>query len=117
EGTFGSAIGIGSADEIRLFDASATLIDRTGAWEGHANIDGDEIAATLARCPDGTGAFVLAYATPGAANECVPPTIVINEIVSNGDNTDWVEITNTGAATVDISGYTIMDNDPFGHAA
>lgn len=117
EGAFGSAIGIGSADEIRLFDPSAQLIDRTGAWEGHANIDGDEIAATLARCPDGIGAFALAYATPGAANECVAPTIVINEIVSNGDNTDWVEIMNTGAAPVDISGYTVIDNDPFGHAA
>ncbi len=117
EGSFGAAIGIGSADEIRLFDASGELIDRTGAWQGHASIDGDEIAATLARCPDGTGGFVLAFATPGAANTCVPPTVAINEIVSNGDDTDWVEVINTGAAPVDLSGWTVMDEDPHGHAA
>ncbi len=116
EASFGSAIAIGSADEIRLFDSKGALVDRTGAWEGHANIDGDEIAATLARCPDGVGPFTLAYATPGAANDCVPPTVAINEIVSNGDATDWVEVINIGASAVDISGWTVMDNDPFGHA-
>ncbi|MGO1802498.1 MAG: lamin tail domain-containing protein, partial [Microbacteriaceae bacterium] len=113
---FDSAIGIGSADEIRLFDTSGALIDRTGAWEGHANIDGDEIAATLARCPDGRGEFVLAYATPGAANECVQPDVVINEIESNGDATDWIEVVNLGSTTVDMSGWTAMDDDPVGHA-
>lgn len=116
EARFDAPIGIGSADEIRLFDSTGALIDRTGAWEGHANIDGDEISATLARCPDGTGAFVLAYATPGAANECVPPTVAINEIDSQGAP-DWAEIVNTGTDPVDISGWTLMDNDPVGHAA
>ncbi len=113
---FDAAIGIGSTDEIRLFDAAGVLVDRSGAWEGHANIDGDAAAATLARCPDGTGDFVLAYATKGAANECVPPTVAINEIDSGGAP-DWAEIVNTGTAPVDISGWTLMDDDPIGHAA
>lgn len=113
---FDAPIGIGSTDEIRLFTPGGELLDRTGAWEGHANIDGDEIAATLARCPDGTGAFALAYATPGAANECVPPTVAINEIDSQG-SPDWAEIVNTGTDPIDISGWTLMDDDPIGHAA
>lgn len=117
ETAFRDPIGIGSADRIRLFDSSGTQIDDTLPWQGHAAIDGDFAAATLARCPDGIGAFVLAYATPGAANSCVLPDVVINEIESNGDTTDWVEVTNTGSTAVDLSGWTVMDSDPTGHAA
>ncbi len=113
---FSEPIGIGSADEIRLYNAAGEQIDTTGAWTSHAAIDGDEILATLARCVDGVGAFELAYATPGAPNRCVPPAVVINEVESNGDTNDWVEIMNIGATPVDISGWTIMDNDPVGHA-
>lgn len=69
-GAFGDAIGIGGADRIRLFAPDATLIDDTGAWEGHATVGGDAALATLARCVDGTGAFVLAHPTPGAKNVC-----------------------------------------------
>nr|WP_201469100.1 lamin tail domain-containing protein [Microbacterium hydrocarbonoxydans] len=114
---FRDPIGIGSADRIRLFDAAGALIDDTLAWSGHAAIDGDVIAATLARCPDGEGAFVLAHSTPGAANSCVMPDVVINEIESNGDATDWVEVVNTGSTPVDLSGWTVMDSDPVAHSA
>lgn len=37
--------------------------------------------------------------------------VVINEIESNGDATDWVEIYNKGNAPVDISGWYITDDD------
>lgn len=117
EAAFREPIGIGSADRIRLFDVAGTMIDDTLPWQGHAAIDGDFAAATLARCPDGIGAFVLAHPTPGATNSCVMPDVVINEIESNGDTTDWVEIVNAGAAAVDLSGWTVMDSDPTGHAA
>lgn len=117
ETAFRDPIGIGSADRIRLFDASGAMIDDTLPWQGHAAIDGDAAAATLARCPDGVGAFVLAYATPGAANSCVLPSVAINEIESNGDATDWVEVINTGSTPIDLSGWTVVDNDPVGHAA
>lgn len=116
ETAFRDPIGIGSADRIRLFDATGALIDDTLPWSGHAAIDGDAAAATLARCPDGAGAFLLAHPTPGAANSCVVPDVVINEIESNGDATDWVEVLNTGTTAVDVSGWTVMDNDPNGHA-
>ncbi|MGO2139357.1 MAG: lamin tail domain-containing protein [Leucobacter sp.] len=69
-GAFTDAIGIGSADRIRLFTPDGAQLDDTGAWEGHAVIDGDAALATLARCEDGAGAFVLAHPTPGAANSC-----------------------------------------------
>ena len=117
-GTFEGAIGIGSADSMRLYNAVGEKIDEH-SWVGHANIDGDEASATLARCPDGTGAFKLARVTMGAANECVAPKVVINEIESNGDtvNGDWAEIKNIGTEPVDISGWYLLDNDPTGHAS
>lgn len=37
--------------------------------------------------------------------------IVINEIESNGDDRDWVEIYNKGQEAVDISGWYILDGD------
>lgn len=115
ETAFRDPIGIGSTDRIRLFDTAAELVDDTEPWDGHAAIDGDFAAATLARCPDGKGSFVLATPTPGASNTCVIPDVVINEIESNGDATDWVEVVNVGTTAVDVSGWTLMDNDPIGH--
>ena len=44
------------------------------------------------------------------------PQIVINEVESNGDVTDWVEIYNAGITPVDISGWYMLDNDPVKHA-
>ncbi|WP_243230606.1 lamin tail domain-containing protein [Microbacterium sp. CIAB417] len=117
ETAFRDPIGIGSADRIRLFDTSGALVDDTEPWDGHAAIDGDFAAATLARCPDGRGAFVLAHPTPGTANSCVTPDVAINEIESNGDTTDWVEVVNLESTAVDISGWSVMDSDPVGHAA
>ncbi|CAM4084797.1 lamin tail domain-containing protein [Helcobacillus massiliensis] len=115
-GTFETAIGIGSGDSIRLFDTTGKEID-SFSWQGHAAIDGDEAAATFGRSPDGVGTFALTEATPGEANILSRPLVTINEIESNGDATDWVEITNTSSTPVDISGWTVMDNDPVGHAA
>ncbi|WP_127792590.1 lamin tail domain-containing protein [Agromyces sp. LHK192] len=113
---FGDPIGIGGADAIRLFDPTGTLLDDY-SWSAHPAIDGDEASASWARCPDATGSWGLAHVTKGAANDCVPPAVAINEVESNGDATDWVEVVNTGAAPVDLSGWTLMDGDPVGHAA
>lgn len=40
-----------------------------------------------------------------------PPAVVINEIESNGDTNDWVEIFNPTSATVDLTGWIVKDND------
>ena len=116
EGTFESAIGIGSGDSIRLFDASGKLLDEY-SWTQHASYDGDAAKASYGRYPDGTGAFCLTKETKGQANEWYAPTVVINEVESNGDATDWVEVMNTGTQPVDISGWYLLDNDPVGHKA
>lgn len=95
-------------DSARLFTADgATLIDST-TWTAAS-------PQTWGRCPDGSGAFAdTAAATRGAANSCPRPAgyddIVINEVESNGDATDWVEIYNTGTASVDVSGWIVRDD-------
>lgn len=113
---FQAAIGIGGGDSIRLYDTNGTKLDEH-SWSAHPAIDGDEAAASWARCPDATGVWSLARVTPNAANDCVLPSIAINEVESNGDATDWVEVVNTGATPVDLSGWTLIDGDPIGHAA
>lgn len=113
---FQAAIGIGASDSIRLFDTGGVEVD-SYSWTGHPAIDGNEAAASWARCPDATGSFGLAEVTPGEANSCVLPDVAVNEVESNGDATDWVEIVNTGSQPIDLSGWTLMDSDPIGHAS
>ena len=86
------------------------------SWTEHANVNGDG-SASWGRYPDGTGSFVLMPESPGAANDWYAPNVVINEVESNGDDTDWVEIYNAGSASVEISGWYLYDNDSTGHAA
>lgn len=40
-----------------------------------------------------------------------PSDVVLNEIESNGDTTDWVEVYNKGTYAVDISGWYLTDDD------
>lgn len=51
--------------------------------------------------------------TPGEAPEQMGTSadIVLNEIESNGDVTDWVEIYNKGMLPVDISGWYLTDDN------
>ena len=87
EGTFEAAIGIGSGDSIRLYDKDGNLLDEY-SWTEHASYDGDPAMASYGRYPDGTGAFRLTKETKGTVNAYYAPTIVINEVESNGDTTD-----------------------------
>ncbi|WP_127473348.1 lamin tail domain-containing protein [Microbacterium sulfonylureivorans] len=56
-------------------------------------------------------AVVVAPALVAAPASAADPTIVINEVESNGDDTDWVEVYNVGSAPVDLSGARFRDND------
>ncbi len=114
-GIFDEAIGIGSGDSIRLYNKEKQLVD-SHSWTEHANVNGDE-SASWGRYPDGTGSFVIMPETPNEKNSWYAPNVVINEVESNGDTTDWVEIYNAGTGDVDISGWYLYDNDPVGHAA
>lgn len=107
----GFSFGLGNGDAARLFlPDGQTLVD------GHSFPSHGQ--PSWGRCPDGTGDFVqMAALTLGAANDC--PTaeggVVINEIESQaGDPGDWVELTNSGSAPIDLSGYVLTDdpNDP-----
>lgn len=59
---------------------------------------------------------VYAFAVPAQAQDAIPAgnQVVINEVESNGDSVgDWVELANTNPnETLDISGWSIVDNDP-----
>ena len=111
--------GLGGADTARVFLADGTTLVDAHAWTSHAT-------TSYGRCPDGTGEFVdTAASTPGAANACdgtgplepddepaeLSTTLAINEVESNGDDTDWVEVANLTDAPIDISGWAIKDND------
>src|SRR5262249_12030938 len=62
-GASGFNFGLGSADSVRIFNASGTLVD-SYSWTAHA-------ATTYGRCPDGTGDFITTVApTKGTANSC-----------------------------------------------
>jgi len=102
----GPVFGLGGADMARVYSSTGLLVD-SYTWTAHA-------ATTYGRCPDGTGAFkTTTTSTRGTANDCsIPNTIKINEIESSGGTPgDWIELTNTGALSVDISGFVLKDND------
>ncbi|WP_027345901.1 lamin tail domain-containing protein [Hamadaea tsunoensis] len=62
----------------------------------------------------GAAVLILAGSLVSAAPAVGADTtgIRINEVESSGGSPgDWVELTNTGAATVDLSGWVVKDND------
>ncbi|MFL0389306.1 lamin tail domain-containing protein [Curtobacterium sp. 179-B 9B NHS] len=50
--------------------------------------------------------------TVGARVTTGPATgLAINEVESNADDTDWVELVNTSSAAIDLSGWRFLDSD------
>ncbi|GAB3300875.1 hypothetical protein EK0264_00135 [Epidermidibacterium keratini] len=96
--------GLGSGDSVTLTDNTGAQID-SYAWTAHA-------ISSWARCPDGSGTFAdSTTVTKGAANDCSSP-VVLNEVESSGGEPgDWIELVNPSAATADISGFVVSDND------
>ena len=98
-----------AADAIALFTPTGTEVGRY-AWTV-------EVAAA-SRCPDGAGTVFWAptLPTPGAVNDCTPPTvpgqatIKLNEVNSSG--VDFIELINTGTTAIDLGGWRVTDNDP-----
>ena len=99
----------GEVPGVELVDGDGAVADQHG-W-------GALPEPSAGRCPDGTGAFaVTASATPGAPNDCVPvagqDVVRVNEVESDdGVPGDWIELVNTGAEPVDLSGWLVRDND------
>lgn len=99
----------GEATGVELADGSGAIAD-AHSWETVPE-------PSAGRCPDGLGAFtVTAAATPGEPNDCVPvagqDVVKVNEVESSdGVPGDWIELVNTGAEPVDLSGWLVRDND------
>ena len=107
EAAFG--FGLGATDSAILVAADGTTVVDRHDWTAHA-------PTSWGRCADGVGDFALTVTvTKGAANDCPAAAeagvVVINEIESNGDDTDWVELYNTGDTAFDLSGTRFRDND------
>lgn len=102
-----SGFGLSSGgEEIWLENVSGTVID---------NVVFSAMAPTesYGRFPDGSANWqLLPSITRGYANSNTPNYVFMNEIYSRGTagNPDWVEIYNTSAEDIDISGYKIYDS-------
>ncbi len=67
-------------------------------------------AGVLAASP-ATAAPVERLAPSAAAPTAAAPAgLVINEVESNGDDVDWVELANTSSAAIDVSGWSMLDD-------
>jgi len=76
--------------------------------------DGSFVPAHAFKCPGGweIGAFSTTDGTdtPGAANACPSPALVINEIDYDQPGTDtaeFIEIKNTGTSAIDLAAYAL----------
>lgn len=105
EGNTNFTFGLGKNDSVTLYNKNKEEVDKYTWGDLHAE-------GTWSRTPDGTGEWTDLEPTKGAKNQVkvTPSTIVVNEIESNGDNTDWVEILNVGSEAVDISGWFVTDD-------
>ena len=121
-------------DEVVLIDNFSNEIDRV-EYDGGPNFP-DPTGASMALidpsldnnvganwCTSSTAFGDGDLGTPGAANDCPPPTvpeIVITEIIQNPDavsdaNGEWFEVFNPTASAININGWTIKDNDSDSH--
>ncbi|MFZ6991571.1 lamin tail domain-containing protein [Curtobacterium sp. RRHDQ66] len=64
------------------------------------------VAGVLASAP----AVAVTPSTAATTTAAAPDGLVINEVESNGDDVDWVELKNTSSAAIDISGYSMLDD-------
>lgn len=103
-----------AGESVLLYDPFLVVLDQVSF--------GQQVSDKgYARVPNGTGPFVIQAATFHASNDLTPVTtgIVINEILASntigekdeaGDVEDWVELYNTNAFDVDLSGFYFSDN-------
>lgn len=87
----------------------------------HAQASRTQAPRTLARraAPVLTVVALLVGSTVGLGSlpavAADAPTLsapVINEVESNGDDVDWVELGNPGTAALDLTGYVLTDAEP-----
>jgi hypothetical protein len=97
--------GLSKADHIYLSNAAGSLVDTTWVGTDAAGVT-RHATPSWARTTAGTGLWkISSAATAGAENRFASPVegVVINEVTNVGGS---VELLNTGAAAVDLSGVT-----------
>jgi len=114
-----------SGERIELQDAVGAVIHSFRYRDDWFDLaDGEGFSLTVAD-PAGTPVLLwdarntwrpstLPGGSPGLADDGIPPvgTVVINEVLANsaGVGPDWIELHNTTAAPVDISGWFLSDD-------
>jgi len=113
-------------DEVILLDTSLNEVDRVEYDGGPSFPDPNGSSMSLratsvdnnvganwceATTPFGDGDL----GTPGAANDCPLPEVVINEILQNpsavfDSNGEWFEVFNPSGGAIDLNGWTIKDD-------
>ena len=112
----------GAPDGLRLVLAGTTVDalsyegDTAGATEGSGTGLEDIAGEGLSRCPDGNDTdannvdFSLRAITPGAANSCAAPKVVVNEVDYDQVGTDgaeYLELKNTSTVSVNLDPYVV----------
>ncbi|HWL32843.1 MAG TPA: ExeM/NucH family extracellular endonuclease [Gaiellaceae bacterium] len=106
-------------DPVIVLDTVSYEGDTTGNVEG-SGVDLVDTAAaadeSISRCPDGADSdvnntdFSLRTSSPGAANVCAGPKVVINEVDYDQPGTDtaeFLELKNTAAVAVNLDPYSV----------
>ena len=96
--------GLGKGDSVTVAAPDGTTID-SYAWPA-----GQHASPSHGRCEGVATLIPNTAATPGTANSCPAPSVILNEVSS--DNPDLVELYNNGLVPADITGWTVVDNDP-----
>ncbi|MFT7563581.1 MAG: hypothetical protein ACI8ZT_001228, partial [Bacteroidia bacterium] len=113
-------------DELILIDDNDNEVDRV-EWDGGPTFpdpNGASMALAGPAVDNNIGANWCTASTPygdgdlgtpGAANDCPLPLLVINEIIQNpgavfDSNGEWFELYNPTGSAIDIEGWTIKDD-------
>nr|WP_227467117.1 lamin tail domain-containing protein [Nocardioides lijunqiniae] len=96
--------GLGKGDTVTIASAGTQVDSYTWPVGTHAT-------PSHGLCEGASGMVAQVSATPGQANDCPQPDVVLNEVASN-PNPDMVELLNVGGVPADISGWQAVDTDP-----
>lgn len=117
-GYFGGALS-NSSEVIRLLDANGNVVTSfryadSGFWPTSADGGGRSLELVDLNgnpsFPSSWRASVAINGTPGSANQTIVPSVQINEVLAynaGGNTADYVELWNSGASVVNISGWSV----------
>lgn len=122
-GIYSEALG-NAADILTLQASDGSLIDRIsytdrGPWPSRADGEGSTLERidVTANADDSSNwtSSVAFHGSPGVAGALSDKRIVINEVSSNSAN-DYIEIYNTTAESIDLTGWVLSDSKDVYHS-